>query len=179
MKFLQSSMWRLHFTFMAVKCSEPKLKCNKMQHKRSQSRTKWRRIEENYLPWEVSSAICAPLHLWKRRERLNLCSLTREPQCNLYIKWIVSCWGIVWQLFKRKRVRVSGRRGLGNVSHSWNFDTVMIFVVVGWITKEIQKYFCDFKGIVKYSMLNGTVGEPNTLHVSSNPSIVCLLCADI
>lgn len=54
---------------MSAKCDELKLKYNRTQRNRSRSRAKWRRIEENYPSREMSSAICAPLHLWKQREK--------------------------------------------------------------------------------------------------------------
>lgn len=134
-EILQSNTWRWRFTFMAVMCSELKLMRIQMPHKRSRSRTKWRCIEGNYLPWEVSSAICSPLRLWRRRNRLNLGPLTRGPRCNSHIKSIVSCCRIVMRLFKRRKVRIAARRALGNVIRE-NVSLSKVLWLLDWLQNK-------------------------------------------
>lgn len=138
----QWSVWRRRFTFIAVMCSEVKLMHIQMPHKRSQSRPKWRCIEGNYLPWEVSSAICSPLRLGKWRNRRNVGPLAQGLRCNQHIRSIVSCRQIVMRLFKRRKVRIAARRTFGNFPYSWKFLTVKIVTVAGlgreykWIHKS-------------------------------------------
>lgn len=126
-----SNVWRRRFTFIAVMCSQVKPMHIQMPHKRSQSRTKWRCIEGNYLPWEVSPAIWPPLRLGKWRNRRNVGPLARGLRCNQHIRSIVSCRRIVMRLFKRRKVRMAVRRTLGNFPHSWKIFTVKI--VAGFV----------------------------------------------